>query len=80
MHKHFSVLLTNPELSPINGNGQGQHGYPCMMSKKIGREDNLVQVQASLMQPHALFEPMLAFDLTQVGASKARCLALTSKN
>ena len=33
------------------------------------------EVQASLMQPHALFEPMLAFDLTQVGASKARCLA-----
>ena len=28
------------------------------------------------MQPHALFEPMLAFDLTQVGATKARCLAL----
>lgn len=40
----------------------------------------LVQVQASLMQPHALFEPMLAFDLTQVGASKARCLALTSNS
>jgi hypothetical protein len=32
------------------------------------------------MQPHALFEPMLAFDLTQVGASKARCLALTSNS
>lgn len=24
------------------------------------------------MQPHAVFEPTLAFDLTQVGATKAR--------
>ncbi|CAJ1413109.1 unnamed protein product [Effrenium voratum] len=33
-----------------------------------------LQVQASLMHPHALFEPSLVFDLTQVGASKARWL------
>ena len=38
-------------------------------------DNSKLKVQASLMQPHALFEPMLAFDLTQVGATKARCLA-----
>ncbi|CAE7174781.1 unnamed protein product [Symbiodinium pilosum] len=31
-------------------------------------------VQASLMQPHSLFEPLLSFDLTQVGATKTRWL------
>lgn len=31
-------------------------------------------VQASLMQAHSLFEPLLSFDLTQVGASKTRWL------
>ena len=58
---------------------KGKTDTPARCPKKMERK-TLVQVQASLMQPHALFEPMLAFDLTQVGASKARCLALTSNS
>ena len=31
------------------------------------------------MQAHSLFEPLLSFDLTQVGASKTRRLASTHR-